>query len=295
MENLPGLIILFVINPRSGGRKKSGLVALIKNYCKDLPHTIEFYILTGKDDTGSISTRIVKLNPTIVVAVGGDGTINLLATCLLGTNLQLGIIPAGSANGMARELNIPEVPERALDIIVQGKIKRCDVVKINDESICLHLSDLGLNARLVKYFSEGKLRGMYGYARMLVKAFWYKKLINAHIIADELDITAGAYMIVIANASRYGTGAMINPDGNISDGLFEIVIVRMVSLLRLVKMLVSDTGVNPKHVEIFKTAKAIITTSNKTHFQVDGEYKGRVDTITAEILPEKLNILVINN
>jgi diacylglycerol kinase (ATP) len=207
----------------------------------------------------------------------------------------MGILPAGSANGMAKELEIPEIPEEALNIIVNGKVKGCDVIKINETDISLHLSDFGLNARLVKYFEEGALRGMWGYSRMLIKVLWRKKLMSAHIVANNLDLKTDAYMVVIANASKYGTGGFINPGGNISDGVFEIVILRQFSLFQLFKMFVSYKNFDPKKVEIFQTKTATITTGKKTHFQVDGEYKGKLDKVTAEIIPSKLNLLVGQN
>jgi diacylglycerol kinase (ATP) len=292
MENPAGLKILFVINPISGGKKKFDWERIIRDYFKNLPHSIEFYVLCGKDDTGSLDYWIEKLQVTRIVAVGGDGTVTLIAKQLLGTGITMGILPAGSANGMAKELNIPEVPEYALDIIINGAIKRCDVIKINGGEISLHLSDLGLNARLVKYFDEGTLRGMWGYSRMILKVLWRKKLMNAHITADNLDLETNAYMVVIANASRYGTGAYINPEGSIDDGFFEIVVVRQISFLQLCRMFLSYKNFDPKKVEIFKTTAATITTTKKTHFQVDGEYRGKIDNVTAAIVPSQLNILV---
>ncbi len=163
-------------------KKKLNWENFIRDYFKDLPHTIEFYVLSGKDDTGSLQYWIEKLQITRVVAVGGDGTVTLVAKQLLGTNLIMGILPAGSANGMAKELRIPEIPEDALDIIINGTMKCCDVIKINETDISLHLSDFGLNARLVKYFDESTLRGMWGYARMIFKVLWKGKLMNAHIV-----------------------------------------------------------------------------------------------------------------
>jgi len=295
MENPAGLKILFVINPISGGKKKINWENIIRIYFKNLSHTIEFYVLSGKDDTGSLDYWTEKLQITRIVAVGGDGTVNLLAKQLLGTNLIMGILPAGSANGMAKELEIPETPEEALNIIVNGNVKSCDVIKINETDISLHLSDFGLNARLVKYFEEGALRGMWGYSKMLVKVLWRKKLMSAHIVADNLDLKTNAYMIVIANASKYGSGGFINPEGNISDGAFEIVILRQFSLFQLFKMFLSKKNFDPKKVEIFQTKTATITTGKKTHFQVDGEYKGKLDKVTAEIIPSKLNLLVGQN
>jgi diacylglycerol kinase (ATP) len=292
MENPAGLKILFVINPISGGKKKINWETIIRNYFKNLSHTIEFYVLSGKDDTGSLDYRIEKLQITRIVAVGGDGTVNLLAKQVLGTNLIMGILPAGSANGMAKELKIPEIPEEALNIIVNGTVKCCDVIRINETDICLHLSDLGLNARLVKYFDESPLRGMWGYSRMLIKVLGRKRLMSAHIVADNLDLQADAYMVVIANARKYGTGGFINPGGNIGDGFFEIVILRQFSLFQLCKMFLSYKNFDPKKVEIFPAKTATITTIKKTHFQVDGEYKGKIDKVTAEIIPSKLNLLV---
>ncbi|MEO8412903.1 MAG: diacylglycerol kinase family protein [Ginsengibacter sp.] len=295
MENPSCLKILFVINPVSGTKKKVDWEPLIRNYFKNLSHTIEFYLLTGKDDTGSLDYWIEKLQITRIIAVGGDGTVTLIAKQLLGKDLIMGILPAGSANGMAKELQIPEMPGEALDVIINGIVKSCDAIKINDNDICLHLSDFGLNARLIKYFDESTLRGMWGYARMVLKVLWYKKLLNAHIVADNLDLETKAFMIVIANASKYGTGAVINPEGNIGDGLFEIVIVRKLSLLQLFKMFRGNKHLNPKKVEVFQTKTASITTSRKTHFQVDGEYLGKINKVSAKILPAQLKLLVKQN
>ena len=292
MENPSSLKILFVLNPVSGGKKKIDWETAIRNYFKNLPHVIEICILKDKDDTGSIKYWIEKLQATRIVAVGGDGTVSLIAKQLYGTDLIMGILPAGSANGLAREFDIPEIPSKALDIIINGKVKCCDVIKINDNEISLHLSDFGLNARLIKYFDESRLRGMWGYARMVIKVLWHKKLMNAHIEADNINLEISAFMIVIANASKYGTGAVINPEGNLGDGVFEIVILRKFPVLELFKMLLSYKKFNPKKVEIFQTKKATITMKRKTHFQVDGEYKGRIDKVVAEIIPSQLNLLI---
>ncbi len=294
MEQPLNLKILFIINPVSGSKKKPDWEPVIRNYFKDLPHSIDFFVLSGKDDTSSLKYWFEKLKPQRVVAVGGDGTISMVAKQLLGTKMIMGILPAGSANGMAKELKIPEDPEEAIDIILNGRVTCCDVIKINEKNICFHLSDLGLNARLIKYFDESPLRGMWGYARMVLKVLWRKKLMDAHIKADNLDINIKAYMVVIANASKYGTGATINPDGNVQDGKFEIVVVRKLSLSQLVKMFWSYKNFNPKKLEIFQATEAVITTRRKTHFQIDGEFKGKIDKVTAKIIPSQLNLLIKN-
>lgn len=294
MENPANLKILFVLNPVSGGKKKFNWETAIRNYFKTLNHTIEIYLLKDKDDTGSIKYWIEKLQITRIIAVGGDGTVSLIARQLFGTNLIMGILPAGSANGMAKELGIPETPAQALDIIVNGKVKCCDIIKINDNDFSLHLSDFGMNAQLIKYFEDSRLRGMWGYARMVIKVLWRKKLLSAHIVTDDTNFSTNAYMVVIANASKYGTGALVNPEGNLCDGKFEVVIFRTFPVWELFKMLLSYKKFNPKKVEVFQTKNAAITLKRKTHFQVDGEYKGKIDKAIATIIPAQLNLLVKN-
>jgi diacylglycerol kinase (ATP) len=287
--------ILFILNPVSGGKKKINWQPVICEYFKPLAHKIEFFILTGKDDSASIRHWIERLSPEKVVAVGGDGTISLVAKQLLNTDISLGILRGGSANGMATELKIPTDPKTALDTIINGKIQKSDVIRINENDISLHLSDLGLNARLVKYYDKSAIRGMWSYARLLIKILAEGSLMHASIKADNLDIKIPAYMIVLANASKYGTGAVINPEGLIHDGKFELVIVRKISLAAMAKMFLSSKPFDPKKVEIFQTTKAQIIVKRKTHFQVDGEYKGKLHKVTAEIIPSALNIMVVND
>ncbi|MEO6637893.1 MAG: diacylglycerol kinase family protein [Ginsengibacter sp.] len=293
MEQGINLKILFVLNPVSGGKRKIDWEPLIRKYFKERAEVIEFFVLSAEREDGSLRYWFEKFKPDRVVAVGGDGTISLVAKELLGTAMTMGILPAGSANGMAKELEIPEDPEEAIDILVNGKVKCCDVIKINDKDICFHLADFGLNARLIKYFDESPLRGMWGYGRMVLKVLWYKKLVEANIKIDEQDeIHTKAFMIVIANASKYGTGAVVNPDGKVDDGKFEVVIMRKFSLNQLFKMFLSYRNFNPKKVEILKATKVTIKTKKNTHFQVDGEFKGKIDEVIAEIIPGQLNLVV---
>ena len=130
MNSSPGLKILFVINPGSGTKAKIAWEPAIRNYFLNLQHNIDFFLLDGKDDATSLKYWIEKLQPDRVIAVGGDGTVSLVAEQLLGKNISMGILPAGSANGMAKELNIPVEVNGALDIIINGEIKQCDVIKI---------------------------------------------------------------------------------------------------------------------------------------------------------------------
>lgn len=290
MQNGAQLKILFVINPVSGGKEKNDWETSIREYFKDKPHSMEFYLLTGKDDKVSIQHHIDRLQPDRVVAVGGDGTVKMLAGILKETSIVLGILPAGSANGMARELKVPLVAEQALDVIVSGACRKLDLIKINEEEICLHLSDLGLNALLVKNFEQSSSRGMWGYGKAVFKVLWKKPLMYLTIKTDKQEVRRKAYMVVIANAQTYGTGAIINPDGQLNDGLFEVVVVRKLHLFELFKMLVTHKPFQQQRIEVFKTRTVEIRVKRKAYFQVDGEYLGKTVCVEARILPQIINV-----
>ncbi|HEX6334947.1 MAG TPA: diacylglycerol kinase family protein, partial [Flavisolibacter sp.] len=211
---------LFIVNPVSGGRHKHDWEAAIRDYFMDRPDAIEFYVMCGKGDQISIRQYIERINPDRVVAVGGDGTVKMLADIVKETPIALGIVPAGSANGMAKELGIPADVNRALDVLVDGSVKKIDLLRLNEEEICMHLSDIGLNAMLVKYFERSKKRGMLGYGKAIFRTLWQKQKLRVTIEADTGTYKRYAYMVVLANARKYGTGANINPDGNIADGRF---------------------------------------------------------------------------
>lgn len=286
------LKLLFVINPVSGGKSKENWESRIQDYFKDLPHVIEIYLLGGEDDASSLRHYVSTWKPDRVIAVGGDGTIKAVAEQLVGTDISLGIIPGGSANGMARELGLPMDLKKNLHIILNGQTKKMDVVRINDREISIHLSDIGLNALLIKYFERNKGRGKWGYFKAIFRTLWEKQSMHVQIEAQGISERRRAFMIVIANASKYGTGALINPKGDLYDGEFELIIVQRLALAELIKMLIQKREFNRNKIDIIKVKEVTLTTAKKAYFQVDGEYRGKTTSIHATILPAALNILL---
>lgn len=291
MSDSSNLKLLFVINPVAGPNNTSW-EEIIRNYFTERPFTVDYFILDEKPDTNLIKKKIKEFSPDRVVAVGGDGTVTLVAKLVANTKAALGILPAGSANGMARELNLPIDPQDALAVVAGGEIKCCDAILINNKEICLHLSDIGLNAQLIKYFDEGKVRGKFGYGKVLLKTLWYKQKMQVIIQSQKKEIRRNAFMVVLANASKYGTGAVINPTGELDDGAFEVVIVRRLALSELLKMLYKPQPFNPKKIETFSATSIKLETTRSVHFQIDGEYMGKINKLNAKILPEYINMVL---
>ncbi|MCH5596611.1 diacylglycerol/lipid kinase family protein [Niabella ginsengisoli] len=230
--------ILFIIN-NIAGNKTIDWQSEIKTYFNGKNVELDFYDLTDPVDCGALDNYIKSAKANKVVAVGGDGTIALVAESVQGTGMALGIIPAGSANGMAKELLIPVKLPDALNIIENGVVTGVDTILLNNEHMCLHLSDAGINAQLIKNFEEGDTRGKIGYLKVAWKTLVRRQSLNIKIEHNNSVINRKAFMIVIANAGKYGTGAVINPVGEINDGIFEVVVVKRLSFFGILKMMFS--------------------------------------------------------
>ena len=282
---------LFVLNKGSGTNAAGTWEEAIEKFFAGKAGHYELYHLPEKIEVAAIKKQLLAKLPEKIIGVGGDGTISLLANMLAGSNIPLGILPAGSANGMAKELNIPTDAAKALDIICTGNVTPTDLIQINDR-FCMHLSDLGLNAQLIKHFDEGKLRGKWGYARVVLKTLLAKQEMQVRINSESEVVSRTAVMVAFANAKTYGTGAVINPEGKIDDGLFEIIIVKKLKFTALLRMFFKPGLFNPKHIEIISCREAQVRTHRSMHFQIDGEYIGKEKNVKAVIKANALLLLL---
>ena len=290
MNQPDNLKLLFVINPGSGNNSTDWATE-ISNYFAPLSHTVELYHLTKGDNLQTIKEKIKLFLPQRVVAVGGDGTVKLVAECLMQTNLALGILPAGSANGLAKELGIGNNPDQALAVLVEGHSIKTHVTLINNQ-LCIHLSDIGLNAYIVKEFEDQQVRGMWGYLKAFLKVLFKNELMDVEMQINKEALKIKAEMVVIANATQYGSGALINPVGRLDDELFEVIAVKKISFYETFKMIVSHEPYDPEKTEIFQTNKLSMKSRKKVHFQIDGEYLGKVKEINAVLIPNSLEIII---
>jgi diacylglycerol kinase family enzyme len=178
-----------------------------------------------------------------------------------------------------------------MDLLVHGIPRKVDVIRINDSEVCLHLGDIGLNAQLVKYFEERGLRGKLGYARGVLRVWWNRTPMRVYINDGTKRIARDAFMVVLANARMYGTGAVINPVGSIQDGIFEVIIVRRLSLIELFQMFFRKRNYDKDKIEIIPAQSVDIQVKKKAYFQVDGEYRGKTKEVKAVIQHHALCLL----
>ncbi|MBO9657580.1 MAG: YegS/Rv2252/BmrU family lipid kinase [Chitinophagaceae bacterium] len=281
---------LFIVNPGSG-KNNTDWEAEIRSFFDQREEEIEIFELPEQCEPDVIKDKISSSKANRIIAVGGDGTVKLVANFLVNTDKQLGILPAGSANGLAKELGIPAKPQEAIEYCLSPNTQEIHLVKINDE-LCIHLADIGFNAFLVKTFEQQKGRGMWGYIKAALKIIWRHPHMEITIQTDGKKIKRRAAMLVIANATRYGSGAVINPLGRLDDELFEIVVVKKISFKEIFKMMVTHKPYDTDKTEVFQTNGIEIVSRRQAHFQVDGEYLGKTDRVQATIVKKALRVIM---
>lgn len=286
--------IIMVVNPISGDLDKGEFITAAQTYAEEKDLKFILYETSGKDDLSKIKELYKKYLPERVLVAGGDGTIKLVAVALELDDVILGILPAGSANGLAVDLNFPTTFEENLAIAFENDFMELDMVCINGHK-SLHLSDIGLNAELIKNYENSSIRGKLGYALQTVNTLTDAAIeFHAEINANGQTISTIAKMIVVANSKKYGTGVVINPVGQMDDGKFEIVILRNLDLLLFGKIVAGNMPLETDDVELISCDAATIKTDIPVHFQIDGEYIGEISELDIKILHNQMKIAIPN-
>lgn len=284
------LKVLLVINPISGGINKDQKISALKNKFKEFQISFTEYLTTGNDDTENIRALINEQTPNRILVLGGDGTIKMVAEAVHSEEIAVGIIPAGSSNGLAHSLGIPDDLETQLEVALGDHIIAVDKIKINDE-ICLHIADLGINAELIRNYENSNVRGKLGYLMQSIPTiFSCDYPFEFTIELNNQTIKKTGILLVIANARKYGTGATVNPSGKINDRTFELLIYKKLDLVEIIKTLREKVEMNPEFVECYPANSACIRCAEKVPFQIDGEFIAEVSELKVELSSEQLKL-----
>jgi YegS/Rv2252/BmrU family lipid kinase len=214
-----------ILNPRAGVAAPRTREAVERGRPSWTDYAV--YLTREAGHATALAREAVEAGADLVLAVGGDGTVNEVAQGLLGSAAALGIVPAGSGNGLARALRIPLRPEPALAALESGVRRRMDVGFLNGRPF-LNVAGIGFDAAVGHAFHErgrmGGRRGLLGYVRLsLAELRSYRAPRLAIEVAPErLDITA--FVTTFANGPQYGSGAVINPGAKLDDGRLEVVV-----------------------------------------------------------------------
>ena len=222
----------FIINPNSGNNRKKNIIDKILHKYTSENIFIKFTEYPGH--AAEIARQDLQNNIPNIIAVGGDGTVNEIASQLAGSNANFGIIPMGSGNGFARSMEIPLKPEEAIHTIFGKKIKRIDAGKLNDRFF-FAVAGVGFDANIANRFQVSKKRGAIPYFIAGFKEFFKYSYPEFFIKNNNRESSFKPLIITVANASQFGNGAKIAPQADLQDGLLDICIVNKMSLLESIK------------------------------------------------------------
>lgn len=286
--------ILFVINPISGGKAKLRIPALIDKYLDKEKFNANFRLTEHVGHATEIVEEAISKNFDIIVAAGGDGTINEVASKVLEHKKILGILPLGSGNGLARFLSIPQNLKEAILLINQLKTDKIDSAYFNNKCF-FNLAGMGFDAHLSAAFSKDKKRGLSGYIKLSLKeVFSYEDELYVLNI-DGVEYKRKAFAVTVANSSQYGNNVYIAPNASVKDGLLDVCIIKPFSLLKLPVLsyvMLKGTAETSDMIEIIKGKNIKIYREQEGPVHVDGEPLKMGKEIEAKINPLSLEVIV---
>lgn len=277
--------MLFIVNPISGhGRKKHIISRLQKNGHK----------IVCTEYAGHAEKLAREASDDIVVAVGGDGTVNEVARGLVGTGKTLGIIPCGSGDGLARHLGISHVFTKAMNVITSGKVNPLDAGTINDRlffSVC----GVGFDAIVSERFAKCGHRGLSSYISEGLKTWRVYTPEKYTISLDGQEFEHDAMFITVGNSNQWGNGAKITPLADSSDGILDITVVdgfKAVELPWLAGRLMTGSAHKSHRVHAYRGQDIRIERTSDGPAHADGDWFPAGKTINIKIIPHALNVLV---
>jgi len=280
--------VLLVVNPISGDLDKTQLLDQVKKEIIKVKASLVVFYTKGKNDVSDLGKTIQEINPDRIICAGGDGTIKLVAEALQSRKIPVGIIPAGSANGLATNLGIPATLQEQIKNALGDNLNEIDIILLDNE-VCLHMSDFGLNAELIRNYEKSSVRGKLGYLLQSIPTLVESEYPFQFVIeANNKVIETEGILVAIANARSYGTGATVNPKGKINDGKFEILIFKNFDVIEILKTLRNEVELDPEFMETIQTTEARISCVKPVAFQIDGEFLGEKQDIQVKIKPRDL-------
>lgn len=286
--------IRFIINPISGTNSKEAIVALIPDYLD--PERFEWEIAYTKyaGHAAELASEAAASGYDVVVAVGGDGTVNEVARSLVHTQTALGIIPCGSGNGLARHLYIPMNPEGALSILGKCDIETLDYGKINGQPFFCTCG-VGFDAFVSLKFAKSGKRGLLTYIENTLREGLKYKPETYKIRFDDAEEEHQAFLIACANASQYGNNAYIAPAASMSDGLMDVTIMEPFNVIeapQIAIQLFNKTIDRNSHIKTFRCQHLHISREHEGAIHFDGDPMACGKELDVELIPQGIKIVV---
>lgn len=264
---------MLIINPISGTGNKKAVPEMVAARLRTAGIDLDVRFTGGRGDATALAGEASDKGYGCVIACGGDGTVNETARALCGSATAMGIIPAGSGNGLARHLGIPVDIELALDIIMEWNVVASDYGTVNEVPFFCTFG-MGFDAAVSHRFARQSRRGLLSYIRSAISEYVQFRPQTYTLSANGRILTEKAFLVAVCNASQWGNNAYIAPHASITDGLLDITIVHSGSPIDTAVMGMDIfTGFINKNtmVHCFRAPAAVIYRSKPGEAHIDGE------------------------
>lgn len=285
--------ILFIINPISGIKSKKSLASVIDQYLET--YIVELVFSEYPKHAEQIAKDKAR-DFDLIVAVGGDGSINEIAKQISMLNKPLAIIPMGSGNGLARHLNIPLQLDKAVRLLREGSKQHVDTAKLNGHFF-ISIAGIGFDSLVAAEYAKTKNRGFITYSRIAIQQFFSYQEKEYDLFLDGKSYNKKAFMISFANSSQFGYNTRISPNADCSDSYLDVCIVRKPKIYQLPKLLYqlwTRKADRSKLIEIIKAKKVSLNQNADQYANIDGESIQVGNQIDIEVNENNLEVLVPN-
>lgn len=289
---MSGKKLAFIINPISGTKNKSAILKQIEKRIPNYVSEYEVFYTQGPSHATDLAKAAVKSNTDIVIAIGGDGTVNETASGLLHSKTALGIIPMGSGNGLSRHLGIPTNVARALNCLKNSEVFKMDVCTVNGSPF-YNVAGIGYDAKVAHDFAKMDKRGFGSYFRSIVNLWFSYKPKTYRLKIDGKELETKALMVSFANGSQFGNNVYIAPKAKLNDGLMDIAILKKfpdVAIPLFAYQIFNKKLDQSKYSDMF-TAKEVFVEQKGKRIHLDGEPFELGKSLHFKVLPGALNIL----
>ncbi len=293
--------IIYLINPISGTSKKDEIKQQIETMTAAQNISYEIVPTNATANYDFLKDKIEREIITDLVMVGGDGTVNQVVNALKDVNVNFGIIPMGSGNGLALAAGIPKKPQEAIELIFKGKASYVDAFMINNQFSCM-LSGIGFDAQVAHDFANQSSRGLLTYTTQTLTNFFKAQPYQFEVVVNDCTFFTEAFFISIANSNQFGNNVTIAPQASLSDGLLDIVIVQKMNKAKLPfailkqirgnnKMEEMVENVSNKNILYFQTESLSIKNIKLAPMHIDGEPKPTAASFSVEILKKCFRLI----
>ena len=285
--------IAFIINPHSGTLNKRRIPKLIDKLLDKKQWMADIVFTEYKGHGIELARHYAALGFNAVVAVGGDGTVNEVASGIRGTSTALGVIPIGSGNGFARHMGTPLRVTNAIEALNNVTPVRCDYGLANDHPFFVTCGT-GFDASISEQFQQAGTRGLKTYVEKIIKHIFNYQPENYRLKGEEVDLEGKAFLITFANCNQWGNAAIIAPKASIQDGKLDIVICSPFPLILapgLALQLFTKTIDQGMHVSSIKTKEVTLYRDAPAPFHLDGDPVHMGNEIHLRVVEEGLWVL----